>query len=88
MIEFKCDLGHLVDENTFNLKLEQARNAVTRAQEDDFGGWVDLPVKYDKEEFARIEKAAEKINGETQEMLDRYTVRADEIFDYVTGELK
>lgn len=63
MIEFKCDLGHLVDENTFNLKLEQARNAVTRAQEDDFGGWVDLPVKYDKEEFARIEKAAEKING-------------------------
>ena len=45
MIEFKCDLGHLVDENTFNLKLEQARNAVTRAQEDDFGGWVDLTVK-------------------------------------------
>lgn len=65
MIEFKCDLGHLVDENTFNLKLEQARNAVTRAQEDDFGGWVDLPVKYDKEEFARIEKAAEKINGDS-----------------------
>ena len=65
MIEFKCDLGHLVDENTFNLKLEQARNAVTRAQEDDLGGWVDLPVKYDKEEFARIEKAAEKINGDS-----------------------
>lgn len=65
MIEFKCDLGHLVDENTFNLKLEQARNAVTRAQEDDFGGWVDLPVKYDKEEFARIEKSAEKINGDS-----------------------
>lgn len=65
MIEFKCDLGHLVDENTFNLKLEQARNAVTRAQEDDFGGWVDLPVKYDREEFARIEKAAEKINGDS-----------------------
>ena len=65
MIEFKCDLGHLVDENTFNLKREQARNAVTRAQEDDFGGWVDLPVKYDKEEFARIEKAAEKINGDS-----------------------
>lgn len=65
MIEFKCDLGHLVDENTFNLKLEQARNTVTRAQEDDFGGWVDLPVKYDREEFARIEKAAEKINGDS-----------------------
>ena len=25
---------------------------------DDFLGWVKLPVAYDKEEFARIEKAA------------------------------
>ena len=28
----------------------------------DFTGWVDLPVDYDKEEFARIKAAAEKIN--------------------------
>ena len=27
----------------------------------DFLGWVDLPVNYDKEEFSRIRKAAEKI---------------------------
>ena len=27
----------------------------------DFLGWIDLPVDYDKEEFARIQKAAEKI---------------------------
>ena len=27
----------------------------------DFIGWLDLPVNYDKEEFARIKKAAEKI---------------------------
>ena len=27
----------------------------------DFLGWIDLPVDYDKEEFARILKAAEKI---------------------------
>ncbi len=27
----------------------------------DFLGWIDLPVDYDKEEFDRIEKAAEKI---------------------------
>ena len=27
----------------------------------DFLGWLDLPVDYDKEEFARIKKAAEKI---------------------------
>ena len=27
----------------------------------DFLGWVDLPVDYDKEEFARIKAAAERI---------------------------
>ena len=31
----------------------------------DFVGWVDLPVKYDKDEFARIKKAAEKIRQDT-----------------------
>jgi glucose-6-phosphate isomerase len=29
----------------------------------DFLGWIDLPVNYDKEEFARILKAAEKIKN-------------------------
>lgn len=31
----------------------------------DFTGWVDLPVNYDKDEFARIKKAAEKIKANT-----------------------
>ena len=31
----------------------------------DFLGWVDLPVNYDKEEFDRIKKAAEKIRNDT-----------------------
>ncbi len=31
----------------------------------DFLGWVDLPKNYDKEEFARIKKAAEKIKSDT-----------------------
>lgn len=30
----------------------------------DFLGWIDLPVDYDKEEFDRIKKAAEKIKSE------------------------
>ena len=29
----------------------------------DFIGWVDLPVSYDKDEFARIQKAAKKIQS-------------------------
>lgn len=32
----------------------------------DFLGWIDLPVDYDKEEFARIQKAAEKIKGDSE----------------------
>ncbi len=32
----------------------------------DFIGWVDLPVNYDKEEFDRIKKAAEKIRSDSE----------------------
>lgn len=32
----------------------------------DFLGWIDLPVDYDKEEFARIQKAAEKIQKDSE----------------------
>ena len=31
----------------------------------DFLGWIDLPVDYDKEEFARIKKAAAKIQADS-----------------------
>ncbi|MCR5718987.1 MAG: glucose-6-phosphate isomerase [Lachnospiraceae bacterium] len=32
----------------------------------DFLGWVDLPLNYDKEEFSRIKKAAQKIRKESE----------------------
>ncbi|WP_130836333.1 glucose-6-phosphate isomerase [Lachnoclostridium sp. Marseille-P6806] len=32
----------------------------------DFLGWIDLPVNYDKEEFARIKKAAAKIQSDSE----------------------
>ena len=35
----------------------------------DFLGWVDLPVDYDKEEFARIKEAAKKIQGDSEVLL-------------------
>ncbi len=35
----------------------------------DFLGWIDLPVEYDKEEFGRIKKAAEKIQKDSQVLL-------------------
>lgn len=35
----------------------------------DFLGWIDLPVDYDKEEFARIKEAAEKIKSDSEVLL-------------------
>lgn len=35
----------------------------------DFLGWIDLPVNYDKEEFGRILKAAEKIKNDSEVLL-------------------
>lgn len=35
----------------------------------DFLGWIDLPVNYDKEEFDRIQKAAKKIQQDSQVLL-------------------
>ena len=35
----------------------------------DFLGWIDLPVNYDKDEFARIKKAAEKIISDSEVLI-------------------
>ena len=35
----------------------------------DFLGWIDLPVNYDKEEFDRIKKAAEKIRNDSDVLI-------------------
>lgn len=35
----------------------------------DYLGWIDLPVDYDKDEFARIKKAAEKIKSDSDVLL-------------------
>ncbi len=49
----------------------EAHNAVNAKTGlgNDFLGWVDLPVNYDKEEFARIKKAAEKIRKDTDVLI-------------------
>lgn len=35
----------------------------------DFRGWIDLPVSYDKDEFARIKKAAAKIQKDSEVLI-------------------
>ena len=59
-------------------ELENMKSAVMCAKDvlvnrtgagNDFLGWIDLPVDYDKEEFARIKKAAEKIQSDSDVLL-------------------
>jgi glucose-6-phosphate isomerase len=38
-------------------------------QGNDFLGWIDLPVNYDKEEFQRIKKSAEKIRDDSDVLI-------------------
>lgn len=40
-----------------------------KGEGNDFLGWIDLPVNYDKEEFARIKAAAKKIQGDSDVLL-------------------
>ena len=49
--------------SAFQQKITDAHKALHEktGAGNDFTGWVDLPVDYDKEEFARIKAAAEKI---------------------------
>ena len=47
--------------------LEAAKKLLTgTGKGNDMLGWVDLPCNYDKEEFARIKKAAEKIRSDSE----------------------
>ncbi|EPC71672.1 glucose-6-phosphate isomerase [Lacticaseibacillus paracasei subsp. paracasei Lpp126] len=56
-------------------ELEQMQPLVTAADKElregtgagkDFRGFIDLPVNYDKDEFARIKAAAKKVQGNSQ----------------------
>ncbi len=49
-------------------KLENAHKLLTEKSGagNDFLGWYDLPFNYDKDEFARIKKAAEKIKKDSE----------------------
>lgn len=59
-------------------EVEYMKDSVLRAKDllvsktgpgNDFLGWVDLPVDYDKEEFARILQASEKIRSDSDVLL-------------------
>jgi len=65
MINFKYT-GGLVNEEEYQKKIDETRTYVAKAEQDAFGGWVNLPINYNKEEFARIKEAAKRINDNSE----------------------
>ncbi len=61
-----------------SIEIDMMKMAVCTAKEQlvngtgqgsDYLGWVDLPINYDKEEFSRIEKAAQRIKRDSDVLL-------------------
>ena len=75
----KLNFNYQFAKNFFNEnELRQIKPYVELANEvltsktgagNDFLGWVDLPETYDKDEFARIKKAAEKIKNDSEVLI-------------------
>ena len=75
----KLNFNYQFAKNFFNEnELKQIKPYVELANEvltsksgagSDFLGWVDLPENYDKDEFARIKKAAEKIKNDSEVLI-------------------
>ncbi|MBP6408620.1 MAG: glucose-6-phosphate isomerase [Fusobacteriaceae bacterium] len=72
-LDYSNILGY-VKESEINYLKTQAELAAKTIEEksgagSDFLGWVDLPVNYDKDEFARIKAAAEKIQKQSEVLI-------------------
>ncbi len=65
MIDFKCEYGKFLSPDELEARVSGVRDFVARVQQDEFGGWVDLPINYDRDEFGRIKAAAEQINSDS-----------------------
>ena len=72
-LDYSNILGY-VKESEINYLKSQVELAAKTIEEksgagNDFLGWVDLPVNYDKDEFARIKVAAEKIQKQSEVLI-------------------
>ena len=54
--------------NAYSKKVAQIHNSLNEIANDEkeYVGWLELPTNYDKEEFARIKKAAKKIQSDSE----------------------
>lgn len=70
IFDYKNALGFVTKEEIIAMKeaIKEAHNTILNksGKGNDFLGWVDLPIDYDKEEFERIKKAAAKIRKDSE----------------------
>ena len=73
VFDYSKTAGFISEEEMKNMKsiVMGAKDVLTAKSGagNDYLGWIDLPVDYDKEEFARIKKATEKIQGDSDVLL-------------------
>ena len=73
MLKFNLDNAKIDEKEIMKYKSQVEnihKDLHRRAEdEDDFVGWIDLPTTYDKSEFKRIKKAAQKIKKESDVLL-------------------
>ena len=73
VFDYSKTAGFISEEEMKNMKstVMGAKDVLTAKSGagNDYLGWIDLPVDYDKDEFARIKKAAEKIQGDSDVLL-------------------
>ncbi|MCL1840113.1 glucose-6-phosphate isomerase [Candidatus Saccharibacteria bacterium] len=65
MIKLTTELDEFITPAELEQKKTEAQKLIPRLKTDDMTGWVDQPIDYDKEEFARIKQAAQKINSDS-----------------------
>lgn len=72
-ISFRMQKGAMDPERLFAMqeRVSSCHHALHEktGKGNDFLGWVDLPIAYDKEEFARIKAAAKKIQAQSQVLI-------------------
>ncbi|MBR5419367.1 glucose-6-phosphate isomerase [Candidatus Saccharibacteria bacterium] len=65
MINFRCNYGKIASAELFASEMERVPGYLEELKKSPMGGWIELPENYDREEFARIKAAAEKINSDS-----------------------
>lgn len=69
MIELKNYTDNFITQQELSQKTQTAKDLIARIKTDPMSGWLDLPINYNKEEFARIKQAAQKIQNNSKYLI-------------------